>query len=364
MKGRLGEVPLEVRQQIAAAVRDRARRLASDLAGVVGEEAGLDLVEGNACAAVLLSLLAIAIEAGLLDARREVSQGLARFSPALTIRQLVRVAHGVERGVLDELALHDRLGATSERWPMVAYAVRSAALEIVAAFAECEAARTAIRDPLTTLLTAELFKLTLARELVRALRHGHGVAVILFDIDNLARLNRVHGYGVGDRLLERLGILGRRFFRTHDWVARHGGDSVAALLPETRLDQAAALADRFREMVEQRLVLIDHKTEEQSSVTVSAAAVGTDLVQAHIEPGYVMAEAEAAMMRAKLNGRNRVERVALLPTSVTILGAATLLGVTAREVVQLIRRGALPASRRGRHYHIDRAAIEDYKGRR
>ena len=174
-------------------------------------------------------------------------------------------------------------------------------------------------------------------------------------------------WGVGrvaDRVLERLGILARNYFRTHDWVARHAEDSIAVLLPQTPLDQAATLAERFREMVEQRIVLMNYMTEETSIVTVSAAAVGTDLVQAELDRGFVMAEAAAAVMRAKLDGGNRVERVALLPTSVTILGAATLLGLTAREVVQLIRAGALPASRRGRHYHIDRAAIEHYKARR
>jgi diguanylate cyclase (GGDEF)-like protein len=141
-------------------------------------------------------------------------------------------------------------------------------------------------------------------------------------------LNRIQGLGAGDRLLERLGILALRFFRTHDWVARVGNDAIAVLLPETPLDQADTLANRFRETVEHRIVLMDHKTDETSPVTLSAAAVGTDVVQSDLEPNYVLAEAEAAVVRAKLNGGNRVERVALLPSSVTIVGAATLLGVT------------------------------------
>ena len=140
--------------------------------------------------------------------------------------------------------------------------------------------------------------------------------------------------------------------------------TIGVILPEATLDQADALASKFREMVQQRLVLIDHKTDKVTNVTVSAAAVGTDLVQADIDPGYILAEAEAAVLRAKMNGGNRVERVALLPTSVTFIGAATLLGVTVREVVRLVRGGALRASRRGRHFHIDRATIEEYRSRR
>ena len=364
MKARLEEVPLDVREQIAAAIRQRAQALAGDLAAEVRQETSTDAADGAACADRLLALLATAVEAGGLEPGRAASANLTRFGPGLSIRQLVRVVHRAERALLDELALHARLGATSEPWPLVAHSVRSATLELIASFAERDAARHAVRDPLTTLLSADLFTLSLAQEVRRAKRHGHGIAVLLFDVDDLTRLNRTHGYGAGDRLLERLGILARRFFRTHDWVARHGGDSIVVLLPQTPLDQAATLANRFRETVEHRLVLVEHKTEEKSVVTVSAAAVGADRVQTDLEPGYVIAEAEAAVMRAKLNGRNRVERVALLPTSLTILGAATLLGVTARDVVGLIRRGVLPAARRGRHYHIDRAAIEDYKARR
>ena len=219
----------------------------------------------------------------------------------------------------------------------------------------------AVRDSLTTLIVAAVFDLALAQEIERALRHQHAVAVLLFDIDDLSQINCDHGWGVGDRLLERMGILARRFFRTHDWVARHGDDAIAVLLPETTLDQAALLAARFREMVQQRFVLDDQRTKRGKPVTVSAAALGSDLVQSEIDAAYIMAEAQAAVLRAKVSGRNRVERVALLPTSLTIFGAATLLGHTPHEVARLIRTGALKATRRGRHFHVDRELIESYQ---
>jgi diguanylate cyclase (GGDEF)-like protein/excisionase family DNA binding protein len=182
--------------------------------------------------------------------------------------------------------------------------------------------------------------------------------VLLFDIDDLAQINRDHGWGVGDRLLERTGILARRYFRMHDWVGRRGDDAIAVLLPETTVDQAAMLAVRFREMVQARLVLHDHKSDTIRIVSVSAAAVGTDLVQSELDASYVMAEADAAVMRAKLEGHNRIERVALLPTSLTILGAASMLGLSPRRVMQMIKDGTLKATRRGRHYHIDRNMID------
>src|SRR6476660_1147049 len=98
--------------------------------------------------------------------------------------------------------------------------------------------RPPLRDTLTTLLNEQVFDLVLEQEAQRALRHHHGVSMILFDVDDLSEVNRAHGFGAGDRLLERLGVLARRFFRAHDWAARYGADSIAVLLPETTLDQA------------------------------------------------------------------------------------------------------------------------------
>lgn len=355
----------DVRSRTSALIRERQDALANDVtAAIVPVADVLDAQEWRGCAELLLRLFAASVDAGSLDAQSAAMRDLARYSPPLTTRQLLDAVHQTERVILDEVALDDRLGATSEPWAVVAHIIRRATLEVLGAHAEQVAGRDApinVRDPLTTLIASPVFDLALSQEIERSLRHKHALAMLLFDIDDLSQINREHGWGVGDRLLERTGILARRFFRTHDWVARHDTDGIAVLLPETTVDQAALLAMRFREMVQHRLVLHDHKSDVTKIVTVSAAAVGTDLVQSEIDAAYVMAEAEAAVLRAKLNGRNRIERVALLPTSLTIFGAASLLGQTPREIAQLIRNGTLKATRRGRHYHIDRDMLDSYR---
>jgi len=360
-----GALAGDVRSRTSALIRERQDALTSDVTGAISPiGAVLDAEHWHGLAELLLRLFATSVDAGPLDMQSAAMRDLARYSPPLTTRQLLDAVHQTERVILDEIALDDRLGATSEPWAVVAHTIRRATLEILGAHAEQVAGRDVpitVRDALTTLLSSPVFDLALSQEIERALRHKHSLALLLVDIDDLSQINREHGWGVGDRLLERMGILARRFFRTHDWVARHDTDAIAVLLPETTLDQAAALATRFRETVEQRLVLTDHNTGAQKIVTVSAAAVGADLVLSNIDASDVMAEAEAAVLRAKLNGRNRIERVALLPTSLTILGAASLLGQSASEVARLIRKGTLKAERRGRHYHIDRAAIDSYR---
>ena len=357
-----GTLSGDVRTRTSALIRERQDALTVDVAG--GISAIGDILsdeEWRGCAELLLRLFAASVDAGSLDTQSAAMRDLARFCPPLTTRQLLDAVHQTERVILDEVALDDRLGATSEPWALVAHTIRRATLEILGAHAEQIAGRDvplSVRDPLTTLISSPVFELALAQEIERALRHQHALALLLFDIDDLSQINREHGWGVGDRLLERTGILARRYFRMHDWVARHGDDAIAVLLPETTVDQAAILAARFREMVQHRLVLQDHKTGMTKIVTVSASAVGTDLVQSEIDAAYVIAECEAAVLRAKLNGRNRIERVALLPTSLTIFGAANMLGETPRAVARMIRDGSLKATRRGRHFHIDRDLID------
>jgi len=354
----------DVRTRTSVLIRER-QALAADVFDAISRVTpALDPQEWRALAELLVRLFAASVDSGSLDAQSAAMRDLARYCPPLSTRELLDAVHHAERAILDEIALDDRLGATSEPWAVVAHAVRRATLEILGAHAEQVAGRDVpveVRDPLTTLIASPVFDLALAHEIERALRHKHSLAVLLFDVDDLAQINRDYGWGVGDRLLERMGILARRFFRMHDWVARRGDDAIAVLLPEATLDQAATLAARFAETVQHRLVLQDHNTDVTKSVTVSAAVVGTDLVQSGIDAAYVITEAEAGLLRAKLHGRNRIERVALLPTSLTIFGAAMMLGQTPRDVAQLIRDGTLKATRRGRHYHIDRDLIEAYR---
>lgn len=307
----LTDVPRDMRGQIAGAVRERARHLTEDITGLLADGTGLDRSEWHAFSQATVDVLALAIEDGRIDERRGGIYDLAHLTPQLSLRQIIDAIHRAERAILDELALHEQLGATSQPWPLVALSVRGATMEIITAVAERSGGRLGLRDSLTTLLNQHVFDLVLEQEARRAHRHGHGVALLLFDVDDLSELNRAHGFGAGDRLLERLGILARRFFRTHDWVARYGEDSIAVLLPETTLDQAGTLAESFRDTVQQRLVLVEHKTEARTTVTVSAAAVGTELVKEEIDPGHILSEAHAAVERAKMNGGNRVERVAL-----------------------------------------------------
>jgi diguanylate cyclase (GGDEF)-like protein len=133
---------------------------------------------------------------------------------------------------------------------------------------------------------------------------------VVFDVDRLGELNERHGRVIGDRILERLGVLIRQYFRQHDWVARHGNDAVAVLLSRSDADHADDLADKVRTTVEERLSFTDHRTNDRVAVTVSAGVVHFGgAAGSLVDPEQLRLDAETALHRAKELGRNRVVRV-------------------------------------------------------
>jgi diguanylate cyclase (GGDEF)-like protein len=308
----------DLRHQISTVLLDRSLTISCDAVGVFPFTSGSEQFDSEYCQRVgglLIELLALAIRNGRLDARTGFVADLHRLvlERALPVEQLFSFVYLTERTALDELALSESLGATNEPWPLVAQLVRRGSFDVLAAYtarAQTESSEAAITDRLTTCYTRPMFEAVLAKELEQAGRFGNLVSLILFDVDRLSAINQEFGYGVGDRVLERLGILIRQYFRQHDWVARHTEDSITVLLTRTDADRASDLAEQLRTTVEERLEFTDHRTDRPVRVTVSAA-----VINATVSPGDVLdaerllADAEAAIDRSKQLGRNRVERV-------------------------------------------------------
>jgi diguanylate cyclase (GGDEF)-like protein len=268
----------------------------------------------------ILQLLTIAVREGELDQRTGRVADLRQLALdfGLTVRQLFGLVYVIERASLDELALDESFGATSDAWPGIAQMVRRASFDVLAAVAERitrEPDASALHDALTALHTRAVLLAALEKEIRRAERFLHPFAMILVDVDHLAEINAKHGYGFGDRVLERIGIVIRNYFREHDWVTRCSEDTFAILLPETVRSNAELLADGLRVTVEERLALRDYRTEEQVQVTVSVAVlIGDGQNSNHADT--VLRQAEEAVLRAKEAGRNRVEVVEIGGTRV------------------------------------------------
>ena len=313
--------PAETRTNIARCLLLRAEAIVQGSVGVFpftggeGIDAGYSAKLGNA----LLQLLTDAILSGQIEARSTGLNEMRRLvaDKGLSVRQVFELAYVMERAALDELGLDESMGPTSEQWPAIAQFVRRGSLDVLAAFSThltMEPPDSSIVDPLTTLHTKAVFVAVLEKEIQRSERFSHPFALILLDVDRLADLNAKHGHGAGDRVLERIGIIVRSYFREQDWVARCAGDTFAVLLPETIRANAEQLAERVRMMVEERLELSDHRTTERIPVTVSVGALIADSVDKDVRAEQLLDIAKHAVDRAKAAGRNRVEQVEIAGT--------------------------------------------------
>ena len=358
----------DVRVEISRVLQERDDAIVNDSVAIF-PYSGPQPLETDYCERLgrrIIQLMRASLE-GRLAAEHENLVDLQRLvaDRSLPMQRLFDFVYLMERTVLDEIALDGVIGATSEPWPVVAQAVRKSSFDLMAAFFERsqhDSSSPTITDKLTTLYSRAMMDVVLSTEVQRAERFSFPMALMVFDVDRLSDINRKHGYGVGDRVLERLGILIRKFFRQDDWVFRHGEDSIAVLLCQISADDAFFLASRVVAMVEQRLGFKDHNTDDRVRVTVSAATVtGQGSLGEPFDAERLLLEADVALKRAKSLGRNRVERSAIAATSLSVQSAAHYLQCSPAVVQKLIAEGKLKTTGAGQSLRIHRLAIEDYR---
>ena len=366
--GTITEAAADVRTEITRVLSERSDAIVCDSVGTF-PYGGPQPLETDYCERLgkrLLQLFSASID-GRLAAESDSITELQRLvnDRTLPVQRLLNFVYLMERSVLDELALDSAIGATSVRWLIVSQAVRKASFDLMAAYfdrAQHEATSPTITDKLTTLYSRAMMDVVLSTEVQRAERFSFPIALAVFDVDRLAEINRRYGYGVGDRVLERMGILIRKFFRQNDWVFRHGEDSIAVLLCQVNADDAFFLTSRVVAMVEQRLGFKDHNTDDRVCVTVSAATItGLGSIGEPFDAERLLVEADDALKRAKSMGRNRVERTNIAPASLSVQTAAHYLQCSPSTVQKLITEGKLKTTGTGTTLRIQRLGIEDYR---
>lgn len=163
-----------------------------------------------------------------------------------------------------------------------------------------------IRDPLTGVYNRRYLEETLEREIRRADRADHPLGLIMFDIDGFKRLNDTFGHEAGDAYLRELGTLLRERFRRDDVVCRYGGDEFVVVLPEATLDATLERARLLGDVVEK--MNVTHRGQALGTTTLSLGVAG---FPAHGTTGEALLRgADAALYRAKQNGRARAELAA------------------------------------------------------
>ena len=171
----------------------------------------------------------------------------------------------------------------------------------------------AFHDPLTHLANRRLMLDHLEQAMSaskRSQRHG---ALLFLDLDNFKPLNDTHGHGVGDLLLIEVAERLKACVREADTVARFGGDEFVVLLcelstqPGEAAEQAVAIAEKVRTRLAEPYVL----QSAPSAPTIRhecTASIGVAVFRGRDESqNAVIDRADAAMYRAKEEGRNRIQ---------------------------------------------------------
>jgi diguanylate cyclase (GGDEF)-like protein len=172
------------------------------------------------------------------------------------------------------------------------------------ASAESAAAELARTDVLTQLANRRWFEEVMTREWARAERDGHPISLVMIDADHFKRFNDTYGHQEGDRALAAIaGVIAKTTRRAGDLGARYGGEEFAVLLADTDGRRANQVAAAIRDGIKR--LRIDHDASEHKVLTVSAG-VATAVPSRGIKPAALVRDADAALYRAKGEGRNTV----------------------------------------------------------
>ncbi len=157
-------------------------------------------------------------------------------------------------------------------------------------------------DPLTQLYNRRYMMDMLDKELQRARRKGTRLSLILMDIDHFKKVNDLYGHQNGDQVLATVAREAASDLRAYDFIARYGGEEFVIALPETGHDDALMIAERIRH----RIQSLRFSAPLGTLRTTISLGVATYPVDGIASVDDLIREADAALYRAKADGRNRV----------------------------------------------------------
>ncbi|MFA7268902.1 MAG: diguanylate cyclase [Sterolibacterium sp.] len=157
-------------------------------------------------------------------------------------------------------------------------------------------------DVLTGVPNRTLFADRLQQAIAKARRDKSRLALMFIDLDDFKPVNDQFGHHVGDLLLKRVaGCLQDCLRRETDTVGRMGGDEFVVILPEIEaIHDAIGIAEKIRRTLDQTFEIAGHLIHISSSIGVAVYPEhGSD-------EKLLLKSADAAMYRAKEEGRNRL----------------------------------------------------------
>ena len=178
---------------------------------------------------------------------------------------------------------------------------------IVELQAELIAAREALRaqattDALTGIANRRTILDTLGKELDRFRRAKSACAVVFVDLDHFKQVNDTYGHPAGDEVLRQAASTLRAILRPYDLVGRYGGEEFVVVLPGCDVEGARAAAERLRAAIAGTAITAGGARLQVTCSMGVAVATGANAW----DRDRLLSEADAALYRAKREGRDRV----------------------------------------------------------
>ena len=180
-----------------------------------------------------------------------------------------------------------------------AYALTVLMLSIGAVLMATDRLRTELEhlatyDSLTQTLNRRALLQRCEDELERAQRYGNGPSIMMVDLDNFKAVNDTRGHQHGDAVLVHFADCTRQVLRRADRLGRYGGEEFLVLLPDSDIDAAMVVAQRIH-----ATLATGHALDCQVSIGLTSWTGPHDTLDA------MLSRADAALYRAKRDGRNR-----------------------------------------------------------
>ena len=163
-----------------------------------------------------------------------------------------------------------------------------------------------ITDPLTGLYNRRYLDRRIDEEVKRAHRYHFPLSVLMLDIDHFKDVNDRYGHRFGDVVLSRLGQAIAQSVRKSDVVARYGGEEILIIATHTPIQDATGLGERLRKLVEGIELPAPESQDDRLDIRVTVSVGIAELNKDHNSSRLLIQSADAAMYRAKDEGRNRI----------------------------------------------------------
>ncbi len=222
------------------------------------------------------------------EALAHEAEGLAADgSPALAVKKLV----GLTRTMIDKAqAAEEDLRRTEQQM--------SAMRKDLAA-----AHRKANSDPLTGLPNRRALDQHLRGAFENARRAATPLALAICDIDHFKQFNDTHGHQIGDEVIKFVASSLGRAASGDVFVARYGGEEFVMVFERGAAAKAIATLDKIRAAIAARELKVTHTGQSLGRLSFSGGLAALDLQDS---PGSILKRADAALYRAKQDGRNRI----------------------------------------------------------